>query len=65
MDHRRYWFKEQLVIMVLAHNKGLLVNLPPLPHKQLVEDDFLGSPSSLLYPTNHLLTIQSADGKNG
>ena len=27
MDHRRYCFIEQLVIMVLAGNKGLLVNL--------------------------------------
>ena len=27
MDHRRYWFKEKLVIMVLAGNNGLLVNL--------------------------------------
>ena len=34
MDHRRYWFKEQLVIMVLAGNNGLLVNLD--------STDFLG-----------------------
>ena len=27
MGHWRYWFNEQLAIMVLAGNKGLLVNL--------------------------------------
>ena len=27
MDHRRHWFKEQLVVMVLGDNNGILVCL--------------------------------------
>ena len=59
MDHRRYWFIEQLVKVVLAGNNGLSTNLDItgfLGFTSLVgildDDDFLGSPSSL--PPHHL-----------
>ena len=47
MDHRRYWFKaikEQLVVMVLGDNNGILVYLDVTGFTRLLDyTGFLGS----------------------